>query len=78
MSGIKIIERGQGSELLRKHCKAIGVSINAIRDLVDAEQEQVGKIRKRGLKDRIDEIIGEIVDNMPNGAADVPKVDHAA
>jgi hypothetical protein len=63
MNGIKIIERGQGGELLRKHCKTIGVPIDMIRALVSAELDQLGKIRKRGLNVRIDEIIGELVES---------------
>lgn len=78
MNGIKLIERGHGSDLLKKRCREIGVPVQIIRNLVAAELEQVGKLRKRGLAERFDEILGELVDAEGEGPKGVSEIDSAA
>ncbi len=74
MNGIKLIERGQGSDLLKKRCREIGVSIETVRRLVQAELDQVGRGRRHGLFNQFDEILSEATE----GAAGVPSEDSAA
>lgn len=77
MNGIKILARGASSDLLKRHCKATGVPVELIRQLVDAEFEQIGKIRKRGLDERFDEILDQYL-NGDGKQAHVSEVDSAA
>jgi hypothetical protein len=74
MNGIKIIERGQGSDVLKRHCRQIGVPVEIIRRLVQAELDQVGRGRRHGLWAQFDEILAEVTE----GASDVSKTDSAA
>jgi hypothetical protein len=76
MNGIKILARGPGSDLLKRHCKAIGVPVELIRQLVDAEFEQVGKRRRRGLDERFDDILEKYL-NGDGKQVHVSEVDSA-
>lgn len=78
MIGIKIIDRGKGSALIKAKCREIGVSIEVIRSLVKAELDQVGKRKKRGLTERIDEILADVVEVDTEGGSSVPEIDSAA
>ncbi|WP_434380861.1 DNA modification system-associated small protein [Melittangium boletus] len=77
MNGIKILARGPSSDLLKRHCKAIGIPVDLIRQLVEAEFEQIGKVRRRGLDDRFDEILDQYL-NGDGKQAHVSEVDSAA
>jgi hypothetical protein len=61
MNGIALLEKGQGRDLLRKICLKHKVPIRMVEELVKAELEQVGKLRKRGLSERFTEIIDDAV-----------------
>ena len=57
MSGIKLIERGKGSELLRKHCRDHDVPIQLLRELVEVEVQHRGRARRHGIYQQIDELL---------------------
>lgn len=61
MNGIKLIEKGSGSDLLKKRCREIGVPISLIRELVQAELKFVGMQRRRGINDEIHAVLSEYV-----------------
>lgn len=63
MNGIALLEKGQGRDLLRKICLKHKIPMSLVEELVRAELEQVGKLRKRGLADRFTEIIDQAFDN---------------
>ena len=46
-----------GRKLVREKCLKHGFDINHFEDLVNLELEQVGKLRKRGMNERFDEIL---------------------
>jgi hypothetical protein len=56
---LPLLESG-GREALKRACRAAKIRIGYIDQLVEAELEQVGRLRKRGLKERFDKILGEI------------------
>lgn len=58
-TGVVLLDSKTGRKIVSKHCKKNDISIQMIEDLVQAELEQVGKHRKRGLKDRFDEILSQ-------------------
>lgn len=60
--GIVLFEAGAGREALKARCRSAKISISTLEQLVEAEFEQVGKLRKRGLHERFDEILGTQVD----------------
>lgn len=64
MKGIVLLENGPGRDALKRHCRKLKVSVTAFEALVDAELEQVGKLRKRGLWEKFDEILNEIADSQ--------------
>jgi len=57
-----LLDEESGRTALKRACRKAGVGIKVIEDLVEAELEQVGKLRKRGLMDRIDEILAAAED----------------
>jgi len=56
--GISLLDKDSGRDALKRACRKVGVKIKVIEELVEAELEQAGKVRKRGLIERIDEILG--------------------
>jgi hypothetical protein len=54
---IPLFEAGNGREELKRRCREEKVPIAVVEALVEAELEQVGKERKRGLWDKFDEIL---------------------
>lgn len=61
-AGIVLLDSQTGRRIVRKHCKKNEVPLELLEDLVAAELEQVGKHRKRGLKERFDEILDQEYD----------------
>ena len=59
---IALLEKDSGRDALKRACRKAKVSIGTIEALVEAELEQVGKLRKRGLWERFDEVLSEDVD----------------
>ena len=58
MNGIPLFEQGDARDALKRRCREAKVSITLLEALVEAEVEQIGKQRKRGLRERFDEILG--------------------
>jgi hypothetical protein len=48
---------GTGRTIARKLCKQHGIRIAEFEELVQAEVEQTGKLRKRNLWDQFDDIL---------------------
>lgn len=57
MNGIPLFDQGDAREALKRRCRQAGIPIKLLEDLVEAEIAQIGKERKRGLKDRFDELL---------------------
>jgi hypothetical protein len=54
MNGIPLFDSGDAREVLKKKCREAKIPIKLLEDLVEAEIEQIGKLRKRGLRDQFD------------------------
>lgn len=54
MNGIPLFEQGDARNALKKKCREAKIPIKLLEDLVEAEIEQIGKLRKRGLRERFD------------------------
>lgn len=67
--GIALLEKDSGRDVLRRACRKARVPISVIEALVEAELDQIGKMRKRGLNDRFDEILSELDDDQQEGDA---------
>jgi hypothetical protein len=63
-------------DLFNEYCKRIDVPPDIVRQLIELEQDQVGRVRRRGLHDRIEDIIAPIV--QVNEVKNVLEVDPAA
>lgn len=57
MNGIPLFEQGDARDVLKKKCREAKIPIKLLEDLVEAEIEQIGKLRKRGLRDRFDQLL---------------------
>lgn len=57
MNGIPLFEQGDARDALKKKCREAKIPIKLLEDLVEAEIEQIGKLRKRGLRDRFDHLL---------------------
>jgi hypothetical protein len=55
--GISLLDKSTGRDALKRACRKAGVKVKVIEDLVTAELDQTGRVRKRGLMERIDEIL---------------------
>lgn len=56
MNGIPLFEQGEARDALKKKCREAKIPIKLLEDLVEAEIDQIGKLRKR-LKDRFDQLL---------------------
>lgn len=59
--GIPLFETGNGREELKRRCREAKIPLNILEGLVEAELEQVGKLKKHGLWERFDEILAPLV-----------------
>ena len=57
MNGIPLFEQGDARDALKKRCREAMIPIKLLEDLVEAEIEQIGKLRKRGMRDRFDQLL---------------------
>ena len=46
-----------GEALVRKHCRAAGIRIADLRELVEIEADQVGRKRKAGIWEKFEDVI---------------------
>lgn len=62
-TGVVLFDSRVGRKILKQACLQENIQITTIEDLILAELEQSGKLRKRGLYERFDEIIdNELLD----------------
>lgn len=54
---VVLLAKPEGRVLARTHCMDAGFDINFLDELVEAELDQVGKQRKKGLWDSFDDIL---------------------
>jgi hypothetical protein len=64
---VVLLNSEEGRSLVKKKCRATGVPISTLEDLIDAELDQQGKKRKAGLWDEFDRILDEV---LPEEQAD--------
>jgi hypothetical protein len=64
MNGIPLFEQGDARDSLKKKCREAKIPIKLLEDLVEAEIEQIGKLRKRGLREKFDHLLD------PNGSGE--------
>ncbi len=64
MNGIPLFEQGDARDALKRRCREAKISIKLLEDLVKAEIEQIGKLRKRGLRDRFDALLDPNADSL--------------
>ncbi len=60
--GIALLEKDSGRDILKKVCRKHNVKVQLIEQLVEAELEQVGKLRKRGLYDKFDDVLDQFIE----------------
>jgi hypothetical protein len=58
-STLPLFENSESREIAKKHCRSIGVSIKTLEALIEAELDQLGKQRKRGLWQSFDNLLLE-------------------
>lgn len=58
-NGVVLLDSKVGRNIVKKHCKEQGIDISILEDLVTSELEQIGKLRKKGLFERFDEILDQ-------------------
>jgi len=57
MNQLPLFEQSDTREALKRRCREAKIPIKLLLDLVEAELEQIGKKRKRGLRERFDQIL---------------------
>lgn len=58
-TGVVLLDSETGRDIVRRKCRKEGIRISLLEDLVEAELAQAGKLRKRGLFERFDEILDQ-------------------
>ena len=53
----------EGEALVRKHCRAAGIRIADLRELVEIEADQVGRKRKAGIWEKFEDVIDRMDDD---------------
>lgn len=61
-TGVVLLDSETGRDIVRRKCRKEGIPISLLEDLVAAELEQAGKLRKRGLFERFEEILDQYQD----------------
>ena len=56
-STLPLFENNESREIAKRHCRSIGVSIKTLEALIEAELDQLGKQRKRGLWQTFDDLL---------------------
>ena len=57
---VVLMRSEKGRALVREKCKASGLDETVLERLIKAELEQVGKLKKRGLRGDFDEIFADL------------------
>ena len=63
---VVILDQKEGRSLVKRLCRKYGVRIAEFEELVQAEVNQVGKQRKRGLYTDFDDILDRLDDEVEN------------
>ncbi len=58
-TGIVLVDSEFGRPIVKRYCRKEGVSIVKLEELIAAELEQAGKLTKRGIRERFDEILSD-------------------
>lgn len=56
---VVLLNSDEGRALVRKKCRAAGIRIAVLEELIEAELGQQGKMRKAGLWEEFDRILDE-------------------
>ena len=59
---VVLLRSETGRRMIREKCDSMGLDMEVLQRLIEAELRQVGKQRKRGLRADFDEIFGGISD----------------
>lgn len=60
--GIVLLDKGSGREITERLCREKQVNIALLDDLVQMQLDFIGRERRRGLTDRLDELFGQYLD----------------
>ena len=59
-SVVVLLRSEEGRKLVREKCKASGLDISVLEQLIAAEIDQQGKLKKRGIREVFDEVFSEL------------------
>ncbi len=57
---VVLFATSEGQALVRKHCRAAGIRLSDLKALVEIEAAQVGRKRKAGLWDEIQDVLDQM------------------
>lgn len=60
-SGVVLLDSKTGRRIVRRQCREEDIEPDLLESLVRAELEQIGKLRKRGLFERFDDLLDEVL-----------------
>ena len=60
---VVLFSNKEGEALVRRHCRAAGIRIADLRELVEIEADQVGRKRKDGIWDKFEDVIDRMDDD---------------
>lgn len=57
---VVLMRSERGRKLVREKCEMSGLDIDILERLIEAELDQVGKLKKRGIRLEFDDIFSEL------------------
>lgn len=63
-SAVVLLNSEEGRNLIKRRCKEANVPVSALVELIEAELDQQGKMRKAGLWDEFDRILDGIDEDV--------------
>ena len=61
---VVLLQSENGRRLVRDKCKAAGLNMSVLEQLIHTELDHVGKLRKRGIRGDFDDIFGELDEDI--------------
>jgi hypothetical protein len=63
---VVLLNKDESRRLVRTKCKAAGIKVGVFEELVDAELDKQGMMRRAGLWEEFDEILDRAADEEPS------------
>jgi len=57
---LAVLEQEEGRAIVRRLCRESNIDVDVLEELVEEEMNQIGKMKKKGMWDKFDDILDRI------------------